>query len=168
LERVEKYKSTSADWALFSKRLRRLIRDAIRLHKRKPDLDPAVYQRRLDRIESRLQSMIEYDWSNKEAQRLVKRLRRHQHELFTFLREEGVPFDNNFAERMIRGAVIMRKNSYNNRSDKGARTQATLMSVFTTLKQRGLNPLDTLERALRIYIKTGQLPKLAEFSAPLC
>ena len=168
LERVEKYKSTSADWALFSKRLRRLIRDAIRLHKRKSDLDAAVYQRRLDRIESRLKLMIAYDWSNKEAQRLVKRLRRHQHELFTFLWEEGVPFDNNFAERMIRGAVIMRKNSYNNRSDKGARTQAILMSVFTTLKQRGLNPLDTMEKALKTYIKTGQLPKLAELSASLC
>ena len=69
---------------------------------------------------------------------------------------------------MIRGAVIMRKNSYNNRSDKGARTQAILMSVFTTLKQRGLNPLDTMEKALKTYIKTGQLPKLAEFSASLC
>ncbi|KKL14754.1 hypothetical protein LCGC14_2512470 [marine sediment metagenome] len=65
----------------------------------------------------------------------------------------------------IRFAVIMRKNSFNNRSEKGAMTQSVLMSVFFTLKQRGLNPVDTVKKALRIYIKTGRLPRLAEFTA---
>lgn len=76
-----------------------------------------------------------------------------------------VPFDNNFGERSIRGAVIMRKNSFNNRSDKGARTQSVLMSVFFTIKQRGMNPVNTVKKALKIYIKTGTLPKLADISA---
>jgi len=96
---------------------------------------------------------------------LIKRLRRHQDELFTFLHNEDVPFDNNFGERSIRGAVIMRKNSYNNRSKRGAMTQSVLMSVFFTLKYRGLNPVDTVKKALKIYIKTGNLPKLAELAA---
>jgi len=61
----------------------------------------------------------------------------------------------------------MRKNSFNNRSQKGAMTQSVLMSVFFTIKQRGLNPVETVKKALRIYIKTGKLPKLAEFSASL-
>jgi len=59
----------------------------------------------------------------------------------------------------------MRKNSYNNRSNRGTATQAMLMSILTTLKQRNLNPVKTLEQALRIYIRTGQLPTLAEVSA---
>jgi len=104
-------------------------------------------------------------WTNRQAQRLVKRLRRHQHELFTFLREPAVPFENNFAERIIRRAVILRKNSYNNRSDKGASTQAILMSVFPTIKQRGLNPIHLLEQALRTYITTRRLPTLKDFTA---
>ncbi len=112
---------------------------------------------------------VETKWSvcqvNKEARRLVKRLKRHQHDLFTFLLEHEVPFENNFAERIIRQAVIMRKNSCCNRSDRGARTQAILMSVFTTLKQRNLNPIKTVEKALRIYIATGELPSLADLSA---
>jgi uncharacterized protein (UPF0297 family) len=66
---------------------------------------------------------------------------------------------------MIRTGVIMRKNSYNNRSNKGARTQSVLMSVFITIKQRGLNPIDTVVEALRTYIKTGILPPLSGFSA---
>jgi len=165
LERVWKYKDTGGDWRKFCKKLKRLIRDAIRLQKRKGQLDEIAYQRRCERIEKRLQLIIEHNWSNKEAKRLVKRLIRHQDEVFTFLRYAEVPFDNNFGERSIRGAVIMRKNSFNNRSQKGAMTQSVLMSVFFTIKQRGLNPVDTVKKALEIYIKTGSLPRLAEFAA---
>ncbi len=167
LERVWKYKDSGGDWAKFCKKLKRLIRDAIRLRKRMDELDKATYHRRCERIEKRLEAIIEHDWSNKEAKRLIKRLRRHQDEVFTFLRNADVPFDNNFGERSIRFAVIMRKNSFNNRSQKGAMTQSVLMSVFFTLKQRGLNPVDTVKKALRIYIKTGRLPRLAEFTASL-
>jgi hypothetical protein len=164
LERVEKYKDTGADWTRFAKKLRRLIRDAIRLRKRMDTLDAATYQSRYHRIEKRLQLLIGTAWTNQEARRLLKRLRRHQHELFTFLLECEVPFENNFAERTIRQAVIMRKNSYNNRSDRGVATQAVLMSILTTLKQRDLNPVKTLEQALRSYITTGKLPTLTEIS----
>jgi len=167
LERVCKYKDSSGDWPKFSKKLKRLIRDAIRLRKRVDELNEQVYHRRCEHIEKRLQLILEHSWSNKEAKRLIKRLNRHQDELFTFLRNSDVPFDNNFGERSIRFAVIMRKNSFNNRSQKGAMTQSVLMSVFFTIKQRGLNPVETVKKALRIYIKTGKLPKLAEFSASL-
>lgn len=165
LKRVEQYKSTEHDWTSFSKKLKRLIRDAIRLREQVESMDPEVYHRRYDLIEQRLRAMIDQSWENKEAKRLIKRLRRHEHELFTFVLETDVPFDNNHGERMIRIATIMRKNSYNNRSDKGALTQGILMSVFSTLKQRGLNPIDTLVVALKTYIKTGTLPSLCQFSA---
>jgi transposase len=167
LERVWKYKDSSGDWKKFSKKLKRLIRDAIRLQKRKAELDEETYVRLCGRIDKRLQLLLEHEWFNKEAKRLVKRLSRHQDELFTFLRDADVPFDNNFGERSIRGAVIMRKNSFNNRSQKGAMTQSVLMSVFFTIKQRGLNPVDTVKKALEIYIKTGNLPRLAEFIVTL-
>jgi len=165
LERVWKYKDSSGDWPRFCKKLKRLIRDAIRLRKRMDELDKVIYRRRCERIEKRLQLILEHNWSNKNAKRLLKRLIRHQDEVFTFLRNAAVPFDNNFGERSIRGAVIMRKNSFNNRSQKGAMTQSVLMSVFFTIKQRGLNPVDTVKKALKIYIKTGNLPRLAEFVA---
>ena len=71
-----------------------------------------------------------------------------------------VPFDNNAAERAIRPAVIIRKNSYGNRSARGADCQAVLMSIFRTLKQRGHNPIRTITTALTTYLTTGQLPPL--------
>jgi hypothetical protein len=61
---------------------------------------------------------------------------------------------------MIRPAVILRKNSQSNRSDRGAVTQAVLMSVYRTLRLRGHDPLRTISDALRTYLQTGQLPPL--------
>jgi len=162
IKHIEKYKDAGGDWPRFGKKLKRLIHDAIRLRKGKSELNEQVYRHRSGRMAKRLQLLFKRRWSNKEAKRLIKRLRRHQDELFTFLENDAVPYDNNFGERSIRGAVIMRKNSYNNRSEQGAMTQSVLMSVFFTLKQRGLNPAETVKKALKIYIETDKLPRLAE------
>ena len=101
-------------------------------------------------------------WEGTHTKRLVKRLRRYQNDLFTFLDQPGVPFDNNAGERAIRPAVIIRKNSYGNRSQRGADCQAVLMSIFRTLKQRGHDPIRTVIDALATYLTTGQLPPLPE------
>ena len=160
LEQVEKYKQPGPDWAAFAKKLRRLVRDAIRLWRRQEKLAPARTARRRELLQLRLEHLIETPWECREARRLVKRLRRHQDDLFTFLDQPGVPFDNNAAERAIRPAVIIRKNSYGNRSARGADAQAVLMSVFRTLKQRGHDPIQTVVQSLATYVRTGQLPPL--------
>ena len=49
--------------------------------------------------------------------------------------------------------------SQSNRSDREARTQAVLMSVYRTLWLRGHDPLQTIA-ALRTDLRTGQLPPL--------
>jgi transposase len=139
--------------------LRRLIRDAIRLRQR-PDFSPERYARRIERIEKRLDQLLDSACSDADVRRLLKRLHRHRDHLFTFLHRMDVPYDNNLGERQIRPAVILRKNSQGNQSEKGAATQAILMSVYQTLKLRGLNPLNTIVAALRTYTETGQLPPL--------
>jgi transposase len=111
-------------------------------------------------LDQRLRELIETDWRDPQAARLVKRLRRHQNELFTFLDHADVPFENNHAERAIRPAVIIRKNSYANRSLRGSDTQAVLRSIFRTLKQRGYDLLDSIVQALKTYLTTGLLPSL--------
>jgi hypothetical protein len=88
---------------------------------------------------------------------LIKRRRRHQNDLFTFLKKGGVPFDDNHAERSIRLAVIIRKNSYGNRSEQGSDCQATLMSIFRTLKQCGHDPIRTIISATQDYVKSSKL-----------
>jgi len=160
LEQTDKYKSPGKHWPAFAKKLRRLVGDAIRLWRRKDQLPVETYASRRERLHARLAEMIGTDWQDAHARRLIKRLRRHQNDLLTFLDQEGVPFDNNLAERSIRPAVILRKNSYGNRSERGADCQAVLMSVFRTLKQRGHDPIRTTIDALTTYLTTNKLPPL--------
>lgn len=162
LEHTERYKSPSEHWPAFAKKLRRLLGDAIRLWRRREEMPADAYASRRGRIAARLQELIDTSWTDRHAKRLVKRLRRHQNDLFTFLDQPNVPFDNNTAERAIRPAVIIRKNSYGNRSLRGADSQAVLMSIFRTLKQRGHDPIRTIVHALTHYLTTGQLPPLPE------
>lgn len=165
LEHVEKYKNSTGDWPAFAKKLRRLIADAIRLRKREDAFSEETYASRRSRLTDRLIELTEESWTSLEARRLIKRLRRHQNDLFTFLDQPDVPFENNLAERAIRPAVIIRKNSYGNRSEQGADTQAILMSIFRTLKQRQIDPLGVTIHAIRSYLTTGQLPPLPSKAA---
>jgi len=51
---------------------------------------------------------------------------------------------------------------YANRSQRGAATQAVLMTVYRTLKLRGHNPTKTIAAALQTYLITGKLPPLPD------
>jgi transposase len=159
LEHVERYKHPSPQWPVFAKKLRRLVGDGIRLS-RWEDRTLPEYASRRNRLHGRLDELMATPWEDKQAKRLLKRFRRHRNDLFTFLDNAAVPFDNNAAERAIRPAVIIRKNSYGNRSERGADTQAVLMSIYRTLKQRGHDPLKAITNGLTEYLKTGKLPSL--------
>lgn len=149
----------SLEWGAFAKQLRRLVRDGIRLRKRS-DFTPARYESRIKLIHRRLCRLAEAAYHDADAARLGERLSRHRDQIFTFLDKPEVPADNNHAERQIRPAVIIRKNSLCNRSDQGARTQAVLMSVYRTLRLRGQDPTKTIADALRRMLATGTLPPL--------
>jgi hypothetical protein len=86
--------------------------------------------------------------------------KKHRDELLTFLYYDDVPFDNNHTERIIRVGVIKRKNSYCNRIKSGTETQAMLMSIFQTLKQKQVNLVNSLVKAIKEYQKTKKLPKI--------
>lgn len=160
LEKVD-LRNDSGPWREFAKKLRRLLHDGIRLRK-EPDFVPGALQSRVNRLNARVAELAAGDYADADARRLAKRLAKYGEYLFTFLDYADVPFENNFAERQIRPAVILRKNSQSNRSERGAATQAILMSVYRTLKLRGLNPTQTISQALNTYVATGQLPPLPD------
>jgi transposase len=114
----------------------------------------------LVKFHGRLCHLAEATYMDDDAARLGQRLGKYRDQLFTFLDTPGVPSDNNHAERQIRPAVIIRKNSLCNRSEQGAATQGILMSVYRTLKLRGLDATKTIAEALRTFLQTGKLPAL--------
>ena len=146
-------------WRGFVKKLRRLLRDGIRL-RRRADFTPPRYASRIRLIDQRLTQLASAMHVDPDSMRLAKRLHRHQNELFTFLDRPEAAWENNRAEREIRPAVILRKNSQCNRSQQGAATQAVMMSVYRTLKLRGRDPRQTITDALTTYAATGLLPPL--------
>lgn len=156
--------NTTALWCTFSKKLTRLLRDAIRLRSRADKLAPLVFEKRKARLRSRLQELIHDDYQDKDCKRLVKRLRRHQDELLTFLDHPEVDWHNNRAERQLRPAVVARKNSGGNHSDRGAETQAVMMTIFFTLALRGQDEVNTVVHMIEEYLQNGQAAKLKVLS----
>ena len=149
----------STEWKAFSKQLKRLVRDGIRMRKRE-DFTPERYASRIHLIHRRLCRLADAEYDDPDTARLGKRISKYRDQLFTFLDTPGVPPDNNHGERQIRPAVIIRKNSLCNRSEQGAATQAILMSIYRTLKLRGVDPTKAIAQALRTLLQNGTLPPL--------
>jgi len=79
---------------------------------------------------------------------LAKRIDNFLGELFTFVDIEGVPSDNNAAERAVRPAVVLRKVTGGSRSPKGSDTKMVLMSLFGTWNIKGTNPISACTQML--------------------
>ena len=61
-----------------------------------------------------------------------------------FLRRAGAPIDNNLVERMLKRAILHRKNSLFYRSQRGAVVGDIYMSLINTAVMHGQNPIDYL------------------------
>jgi hypothetical protein len=151
LVKVDK-RSTSKEWKSFRKQLKRLLKDALRLRDKKEHLDCQVYERRKQRLHERLEMLLETVAKDEDVNRLIKRLTRHQNEIFTFLDFDVSP-ENSHAEQQMRRPVISRKISQQNRSEAGAETQAILMSIFQTAYLQGRNPVAYVIELCKKYIK---------------
>jgi transposase len=112
------------------------------------------------RLHASLSELANAEWVHPDAKRLAKRLAKEQMSLLTFAEFPHVPATNNAAEREIRPTAVMRKLSYGSASEQGAATRAILMSVYRTLKKRGLDALAETRKALETLAKTGKLPPL--------
>jgi transposase len=150
------------DWVDFAKKLRRIYTDAVKLAAASDTMPAAARDSKLSRLHGRMTDLAGADWTHPDARRLAKRLLKDGADLLTFAEFPEVPPTNNHAEREIRPAVLMRKASYGNASVRGAETRAILMSIYRTLKSRGLDPLAETRKALETLVKTDNLPPLPE------
>ncbi|MHA1274868.1 MAG: IS66 family transposase [Promethearchaeota archaeon] len=76
---------------------------------------------------------------NSDLKRLIERMRRHELHLFTYLKHSGIPPDNNAAERVLRPLVIMRKTSYDFKSEEVMDSFASYISLLLTCKKHGMD-----------------------------
>ncbi len=94
-----------------------------------------------------------YRDSKSEAGTFVRSIEEHMDSLFTFLLEEGVEPTNNFAERIIRFAVLWRKRSQGTNSEKGCRWVERILSLRQTCRLQGRSTFNTLVDAFTCYFK---------------
>lgn len=124
--------------------LQALFREAIHLGKRRTELSPQGYARRVTEVEHRRDALLQQRVRGVRARRLQQRYRRHRAHLFVFLHCLDVPPDNNACERALRPSVIHRKVTNGFRSEWGAQAYAALATVIETTKLQNRNVFDTL------------------------
>jgi transposase len=81
---------------------------------------------------------------NSSLGKAIAYLDNHWKELTLFLRVSGVPIHNNDNERLIKRAVLNRKNAYFFRNETGAKIGDILLSLMETCILNGKNPWDYL------------------------
>lgn len=145
------------------KHIKRLINDAVKLQGLHESLEDKVYQRRLRRLKQRLFDLMIYPYRNRNLKRLAKRFAKYWLDMFTFLKDPNVAWNNNLAERMIRPNVIYRNRSFGNRSLAGAKAHSTMMSLIQTLTLRKENVSGFLKTAF-ITHRQGNLNPILSIS----
>ena len=137
----------SKEFASAHKKIKRIIKDAVRLQSRYETLPKGKYTRLRVRIEDRLFDFMAKGYRNKNLQRLSKRFAQSWMDMLRFLKDPSLDWHNNFAERMIRPNVIYRNRSFGNRSDRGAEAHGTMMSIMQTLRLQGKNVSKNLRQS---------------------
>jgi transposase len=93
-------------------------------------------------------------------QAVLTSLQGHWEGLTVFVDHPCVPLDNNTAERVQRGPVVLRKNSYGSGAVWAGELAAMLFSVFQTLCLWNINPREWLTAYLQACADAGgQTPK---------
>lgn len=82
----------------------------------------------------------------------------HWHKLTLFLHKPGAPLDNNICERMLKKAILHRKNSLFYKTHNGARVGDIFMSLIHTTELIKENPFDYLVALQRNPREVSQNP----------
>lgn len=144
------------DIGKFYLKLRRIILDGEKLQKERDDLSEFVFYRRLNKLEIRLEKLVNWVDPDPILETIIKKVKRQQPRMLTFVKHKGASSHNNFAERMIRLGVLKKKVSGGSKSQEGAEAYAVLLSIYTTCKLRKISFPKFLKESLQQYIRTGK------------
>jgi len=110
----------------------------------------SMMRRRLTPVRQTMNKLLKRGMRSgaKRAAQFCRELLRLEPALWTFARVKGIEPTNNHAERMLRPAVMWRKQSLGSHSLGGCRFVERMMTVLQTLRLRGQSVMDYLEQAL--------------------
>jgi transposase len=153
LLRDVRYALEAGDDAL-APRLMALLKRAVRIGRRRPELADATlaaYHARLQAGLDALLGIVPATEAGRKLRRIVKRFRQN---LLVFVTNRAVPPTNNGSEQALRPCVVFRKVTNCFRSEWGATLYADVRSVLETARRRGIAILD----AVRLTLDGTPLP----------
>ncbi len=111
----------------------------------------SIARTHIPRLQRVLGSLCQHPLADDDAENFRKRItdpKRDGQNLFTFLKVNGMPPTNNHAEQSLRLPVIFRKISFGSRSLLGAQSLASNLSLLTTAKRQGRDPIAMFQNIL--------------------
>lgn len=167
LRKIRKFRDAFphlSDIVKFYMKLRRILRDGERLQVNREKLGEIVFRRRLNRLKKRLEDLLNWPDPDDILQEIIKKVKRQQPRILTFVEHPGAPCHNNYGEFLIRIGVLKRKISGGSVSAEGANAYAILLSIYVTCKLRGISFPKYMKESLRHYIRTGKPMSLCTYS----
>ena len=134
----------------FLRELKILLKAAMALKKAQPFLPQAFRDQARRSLDEKAEKMLGPPRRDALEESIANRLRKQQDHLFTFLDHPAVEATNNLAERQLRPAVIARKLSCGNRTERGAATWEILASIAATAAQARNSFRDIVSQAARL------------------
>lgn len=144
LRMIERHHSNDEAIKAFCERLKELMKCIIYLFKQRRNIKDYLILR-ADVI-AQIKNLLSQELTHKRTEKWRKKLQGHQDELYECLFHPGSDFNNNFAERMLRPSVIMRKITYGNRSEKGIKNHSVIMSILQTARLHNHHPAEIFYR----------------------
>jgi len=114
-------------------------------------LHQAVSQPVMDQLKAWLDQQIQDKRvePNSALGEAIDYMRGHWIELTRFLHEPGAPLDNNTCERILKTAILHRKNSLSYKTERGARVGDLFMSLVQTCRLNLVNPFTYIMKLVR-------------------
>lgn len=168
LRKIRKFRDAFphlSDIVSFYVKLRRILRDGERLQANRKKLGEMVFRRRLNRLKERLEDLLNWPSPDYILEEIIKKVKRQQPRILTFVEHPGAPCHNNYGEYLIRIGVLKRKISGGSVSAEGANAYAILLSIHVTCKLRGISFPKYMKESLRHYIRTGKPMSLSTYSS---
>lgn len=144
----------------YGTRLLEALRQMFRLLRRREQMAPARFQRKLERAAELVQSIGRRAPDRSEARNLADRFRKHGDAYFRFVATPGIEPTNNLAEQVIRFLVIDRRITQGTRGEKGRRWCERIWTTIATCAQQGRSCFHYLASALNAHFARQPIPSL--------
>ena len=140
IKKLKEKKKVTEEEKIFCRKLKRIIKYAVNLRKKNIPVEVGRWRKEL--LIKRVEKLSLKIYQSGDCRRLSERIFRHKEELFTFLDNPEIDWNNNAAERGLRPSVVIRKISGGNRSKKGTRAHEVHMTIMETCKLRRIDYTD--------------------------